>query len=246
MRARKLFAMAGLLFTGASATLPNYLWRHAPVGFQNVNGISVQVTERLNLNGWRGDCFQQKPLSLGNRVNWVGWDLHPAFTYDVIKEGPVDLSVGGGWDVVLFQPSYSESRPNLQFNLSGSLGPVSLDLQNLFEMRMIQFVDKKKRYRWSPRLKASAAQSLTPLNLTPYVFWEGFFQKKMAPIYLLDSYRKPIVSFYNAIEVGTMARLSKDIGLGLADQFLFIPTRTETGYNRITTYLTWYFDAVNP
>jgi hypothetical protein len=252
---RACIVILPVAFSRGHATLPDYVWGLAPFGYQNLNAIQIKLTEKASLYGNRGDVYQYKSSRMNNESKWIGWDFGAGLQYQLLQNGSFGINAGAAYHLTLRSYSFFESDPSVQFDFTVPAGPVSLEWRNSFQIRYVQNPssgdgNKFRYYRWEPQLRISTKEEWTKLNLTPYLSWQGHLQNKSSqPVYALNmsSLENYKVPFYNEVEAGLQARLSRDIGLGMGDKFMFLPTRTKTGCHRLTTYLTWYFDlSQNP
>ena len=246
-------AILPFIFSTGHATLPDFVWGLAPFSYQNLNRIQVQLTDELSLYGYRGDVYNYQPARLVGETKWAGWDFSSGFSYQILKESPIDISAGAAYKMILRSPAYFESSPGLHLDLGIPIGPVKLEMENNFEIRYLQAPplypdvgpNKATFYRWEPLFKISPVDRFTKLQIMPYLFWQGHIQNKRSqPTYAyfrsdLINYKVP---FYNEIEAGFQARLTPDLEVGIGERFYFLSTRSLTGFHRLTTYLTWHVD----
>lgn len=249
---KKSLLLLPFVFSAGHATLPDFIWGLAPFGYQNINGVQIQLTEDLAIYANRGDHYQYIPSRISNEAKWIGWDFSTGLDYQFMKDGLVKINAGAGYHLSLRATSFFESDPSLKLGFTLPAGLIAFDWQNNFEVRYVQSpqldANKFTYYRWEPLLKIRSADEWTKLKISPYFFWQGHVQNKRSrPVYSLNinalsNYKVP---FYNEVEAGFQARLSTDLGLGMGDKFTFLSTRSRTGNHRLMTYLTWYFDKTN-
>jgi hypothetical protein len=249
----KGLALLTFIFSYGHTTLPDYFWGLAPISYQNLNGIQIQYSDDLTLNGSRGDVYRYITPRMQGQSKWIGLDINASFSYRLLQAQSLSVFAGAAYHLVLIEPNLRESNPSIQLDFQQPLGFITFEQKNNFEIRYLQRppiypdtgANRNTYYTWDPQIKIRTSEEYTKLRMTPFVLWQGHIQNKRSqPTYAYPriAMAKYIVPFYNEVEMGFQARLLQELGLGISDRFMFLPTRSKTGSHRIMTYLTWYID----